>query len=136
MSDRPAAGPRVYRPKPSPWWWAKRRPYLLFFLRELSSVFVAWFVVFWILLVRAVARGPEEYQAFLEWSAAPGVVLLNVVALLFLIYHSATWFNLAPAAMVVRVRGTRVPAPLIAGGHYALWAVLSAFTVWLFLAGW
>jgi fumarate reductase subunit C len=31
-------------------------------IRELSCVFVAWFVVFLLLLVRAVSQGEREYQ--------------------------------------------------------------------------
>ena len=41
----------------STYWWLERWPYFLFILREISSVFVAWFVVYLLLLVRAVARG-------------------------------------------------------------------------------
>ena len=41
----------------STYWWLEKRAYLLFILRELSSVFVAWFVVFLLLLVAAVSQG-------------------------------------------------------------------------------
>src|SRR5262245_45899418 len=47
--DRPAYTefpPSWYRPRISTYWWLKRRAYLTFILRELSSVCVAWFVVF------------------------------------------------------------------------------------------
>src|SRR5438132_766531 len=37
--------PRWYRTRVSTWWWLARWPYLKFILREISSVFVAWFVV-------------------------------------------------------------------------------------------
>jgi fumarate reductase subunit C len=30
---------------------------------------------------------------------------MNVVTLAFLLFHAITWFNLAPQAMVVRIRG-------------------------------
>jgi fumarate reductase subunit C len=96
-------------------------------------VFVAWSVVFLLLLVRAVSQGDAEYQSFLSWAANPWVMLLNLVALLFILLHAATWFNLAPAAIALRVRGRRVPPLWIAGGNFALWALVSVFVLWLLL---
>ena len=101
--------PRWLRPRVSTYWWLQRRAYLKFILRELSSVFVAWFVVFLLLLVRAVSQGAPAYEQFLQWAAHPLVLVLNVVSLLFVVFHAVTWFNLAPQAMVVHVGGKRVP---------------------------
>jgi fumarate reductase subunit C len=123
--------PRWLRTRVSTYWWLKRVSYLLFILRELSSVFVAWFVLYFLLLVRAVARGAPDYQRFLDWSASPVVLVVNVVSLCFVVYHAITWFNLAPQAMAVRMRGKRVPALWIAAPNYVAWAVASAVLVWL-----
>jgi fumarate reductase subunit C len=125
--------PRWYRRRMSVFWWVSRRSYLIFVLRELSSVFVAWSVVFLLLLVRAVSQGGPEYQRFVDRSSAPGMLALNVVALAFVVFHAITWFNLAPQAMIVRVRGKRVPRSRIALAHYAAWALLSALAAWLIL---
>jgi fumarate reductase subunit C len=125
--------PRWYREPVSTWWWLRRRSYVAFILRELSSLFVAWSVVFVLLLVRAVGNGPSSYADFLDWAATPWVVLLNVVSLAFIVYHSLTWFQLTPKAMVVRLRGRRVPAAAIAGSAFAGWVVVSLFVAWLLL---
>ncbi len=123
--------PRWYRPRMSTWWWLGRRSYLAFILRELSSLFVAWSVAYLLLLVRAVSQGSIRYQAFLDWSARPGILVLNLVTLLFLVFHAVTWFNLAPQAMVVRFRGRRVPGTWIAVSNFAAWALVSALVAWL-----
>lgn len=123
--------PRWIRPRTSTYWWLWSRPYFAFILRELSSLFVAWFVVYLLLLVRALGRGPAAYQELLAWSAHPLVLVVNVVTFFFIILHAVTWFNLAPKAMVVRVGGTRVPGLAIAAGNYAAWVVASALIVWL-----
>jgi len=125
--------PRWYRRRMSVFWWVSRRSYLIFVLRELSSVFVAWSVVFLLLLVRAVSQGGPEYQQFVDWSSAPWMLALNVVALAFVVFHAITWFNLAPQAMVVRVRGKRVARSQVALAHFAGWALLSALAAWLIL---
>ena len=100
-------------------------------LRELSSVFVAWSVVYLLLLVRAVGRWTGEYQRFLDWSASPWLIALNVVALAFVLYHAITFVNLTPQAMVVRLRGRRVPPRAARWLVYLAWLVVSAFLVWL-----
>ncbi|MEV6140529.1 fumarate reductase subunit C [Nocardia sp. NPDC051990] len=125
--------PRLYRRPVSTFWWMHRRSYLIFVLRELSSVFVAWFVVYLLLLVHAVGSGNEQYQRFLNWSANPGVLALNTIALMFVLLHTVTWFDLAPKAMVVRVRHRRIAPVVILGLHYLLWALLTAITLWVVL---
>jgi fumarate reductase subunit C len=59
------------------------------------------------------------------------MLALNAVTLAFLVFHAVTWFSLAPQAIVVRLRGERVPRPAIAGAHFAGWAALSALAAWL-----
>lgn len=124
------AHPR-YRQPVSLFWWTKRRSYLVFVLRELSSVAVAWFVVHFLLLVTAVHDGAAAYRAFLDWSATPFVLVVNVVALAFVLLHAVTWFNLAPKALAVRVQGRQVPPRAVAAGHFGAWVVVSAVVAWV-----
>jgi fumarate reductase subunit C len=136
MSERPfytEYHPRWIRTRVSTYWWLRRRSYLAFILRELSSIFVGWFAVYLLLLVHAVSQGEPRYQKFLGWSGNPAVLAVNVVSLVFIVYHAITWFNLAPKAMVVRVAGTRVPGIVIAGSNYLAWAMASALVGWLLL---
>ena len=138
MTERPAYTeyhPRWYRPRMSTWWWLRSGHYLAFILRELSSVFVAWSVVYLLLLVRAVSQGEASYQQLVSWSRSPGILVVNVVSLIFVVYHAVTWFNLAPRAMVVRLRGQRVPGSWIAAANYAAWALASALVAWIILSG-
>ncbi|HEX4587161.1 MAG TPA: fumarate reductase subunit C [Mycobacterium sp.] len=122
---------RAYSQPVTRYWWLKRRSYLLFMLREISCVFVAWFVVYLLLLVNAVGAGRDSYDRFMDWSAHPLVVTLNVVTLIFVLLHAVTWFGLAPRAIVVHVRGRRVSPRAVLAGHYAAWLVVSAFVAWL-----
>lgn len=122
---------RLYRQPVSRLWWLRRPSYLLFILRELSSVFVAWFVAYLLVLAYAVGQGESSYQRFLDWSANPLLIALNVVALGFVVLHSVTFFQAAPTTTVVRLRGRRVPAAALAAPIFAAWAVVSAFLIWL-----
>ena len=127
--------PRWFRARMSTYWWLNRWSYLTFILRELSSIFIAWFVVYLLLLVRAVIQGDSRYQQFLVWSGSPVVLLLNLVGLGFVVFHTVTWLNLAPQAVVVRVRGKRVPGSWITATNYVAWALASALVAWLLLGG-
>jgi len=136
MSERTAYSeyhPRWLRRRPSTYWWLERRAYLAFITRELSSIFIAWFVVYLLLLVRAVSQGDASYHQFLVWSRHPVVLVLNVVTLLFVVFHAVTWFNLAPKAMVVHLGRKRLPAALISASNYGAWVVVTAFVLWLML---
>lgn len=123
----------VYQRPVALFWWLEKRSYVVFVLRELSSVFIAWFVVFLLLLVNAIGDGAASYQKFLDWSGHWWVVAINLLALLFVLLHVVTWFALAPRAMVVRVRGGRVPPRLIVAAHYLAWLALSAVVAWVVL---
>ncbi len=125
--------PRWYRAPVSTYWWTLQWKYLKFILRELSSLSVAYFVVLTLLQLRALSRGPASYAAFQEWLKSPIVMALNVVSLLFVLFHTITWFNLTPSAMPVRVRGKRLPDWMIAAPNYVAWLALSAVIAWLIL---
>jgi fumarate reductase subunit C len=122
---------QVYRRPISTWWWTRKRSYLVFVMRELSSFFVAWFVAFLLVLVASVGRSEAAYRSFLDWAAAPWMVAINVVAFGFLVLHVVTWFSLTPKAMDVRIRGEKAPAAAIIASQYVGLAAVSAFVIWL-----
>jgi fumarate reductase subunit C len=134
MTDRPQSTefhPRWYRKRVSTWWWLGEWHYLKFILRELSSLSVAWFVVLTLFQVRALLNGLEAYARFAHRLQSPLMIALNAIAFCFVLFHTITWFNLAPRAMPVRMGGKRVPEFLVAAPNYGLWVVASAAIGWL-----
>ena len=127
--------PKWYRKRVSVWWWLESRSYTGFVLREISSVAVAFFAVVLIAQLRALARGPGAWTQLQVRLASPPVAMLSLLALAFVLFHAVTWFNLAPTAMVVRVRGKRVPDAVISGSNYLAWIVLSAAVAFFLLRG-
>jgi fumarate reductase subunit C len=125
--------PKSYHARLSTYWWLGRWPYLKFILRELSSVFVAWFVVVTLLQIWALRGGPMDYAEFQAWLRSPLLVALNAVSFFFVMFHAVTWLSLAPKAMAIRVRGKRVPSLAIAAPNYAAWAAISACVAWILL---
>jgi fumarate reductase subunit C len=123
--------PKWLRRRMSVWWWLKSWPYMRFILRELTSLFVAVTAIVNLWLAGALAKGPDAYDSFLTRMASPPFLVLNTVALLFVLFHATTWFNLAPLVKSVRIRGKRVPDAAVTGAFYGLWAVVTALMAWI-----
>ncbi len=127
--------PRWYRKRVSTYWWSRQWSHFKFILRELSSLSVAYFVILVLLLLRALSQGEASYAEFQEWLKTPLALALNVTGLFFVLFHTITWFNLAPRAMPVHVRGKRVPDWLLAAPNYVAWLAISALIAWFVLGG-
>lgn len=124
-------GVSAYRAPRDRLWFARSRRYALFVLRELTSVLVAWSVVFLGMLVDALRGG--ALQEFAALAARPWMIALNVLALAATVYHAVTFLNLAPKATVVRLDGWRVPAWMIQGGNHSAWMVISVLIAYFVL---
>jgi fumarate reductase subunit C len=116
-------------------WWLKNRAYTKFFVREMTSVFVAFFAILYLCQLRALAEGPDAYAQFIARLRTPLWLTMNAVALVLVLFHTITWFNAAPAAVVARVGGKKVPAASIIGSQYVAWVLLSGIIAWIFLRG-
>jgi fumarate reductase subunit C len=127
--------PRWYRKRVSTWWWLGSGAYLRFILREVSSVFIAYFVAVTLAQIYALSQGRDAYARFQAWMQTPLALILNLVALFFVVFHAVTWFNLAPKAMVVHLRGKPVPGMWIAASNYLAWLVATAVVAWVLIGG-
>ena len=114
-------------------WWLTNRTYFFFVVRELTSVLIAAYMVFLLVLLRRLAAGPEAYAAYLRFLGSPGMLLFHLVTLAAALYHSITWFRLAPMAITLRVRGRRVPGATVVAANYAAWLVVSLVVAWIVL---
>jgi fumarate reductase subunit C len=115
----------LIRPMP-PDWWLKRPAYTAYMLRELASVFIAGYCVFlMVLMYRAAHADGDSFEAFYRSLASPWSLVLHLIVLVFAVYHSMTFFDLTPRAIVVFRGDDKVPDAVIAGVHYGLWAVVS-----------
>jgi fumarate reductase subunit C len=107
--------------------WVFRHPrYVRYMLRELSCLFIAGWTLLMVWGLKQLADGPAAWAAFLELLRAPASIVFQLATLAFAAYHSITWFNLAPKALPLQVGETFVPGWVIAGAHFAGWAIVSA----------
>ncbi len=129
MNDNPdytKFHPKLYRKRMPVFWWTKKWVYVKIILREFTSVFVAFYAVMLLIQVSALSRGPDSYDAFLEWLQTPVSLILHFIAFLFLLFHSITWFSIAPKTLVLRLGNKTIPDVAITASHYLAWIVISA----------
>ena len=114
-------------------WWLKRKSYILFMIRELTSVFVAGYCIFLLVFVYKLTEGADAYANFIDALKYPSSVALHLITLVFVLYHTITWFNLTPKILVLYRGEDRIPQGLVAATFYAGWVVVSIIVTLLVL---
>ena len=102
-------------------------------IRELTSVFVAGYCVFLLILVYKLTQGAEAYGNLIAALKLPTSIVLHFITLPFVLYHTITWFNLTPKILVFYRGEEPLPQGLVAGTFYAGWVVVSVILAWLLL---
>lgn len=121
------------REVPRSWWWLGQYRYIRYMVREATCVFIGAYTAVLVLGIVRLFQGQAAYEGFLDAVQGPASLAFHGLALLFALYHTASWFNVTPKAMPLRMGERRVPGGAIVGAHYAAWLAVSA--VVLFLAG-
>ena len=109
-------------------WWTDRGFYIAYMIREATAV-LAVVVALELLVLSCMSQ--ESIVAFLK---NPLVILVNILSLASVMYHTITWFNLMPKA--VRMFATKkptdtklIPAKLIVSAEWLGAAVAFAVIV-------
>lgn len=111
-------------------WWLTQPRYIRYMAREFSCVLIGAYVLVLVTGLWRLSEGPAQYEAWLARVESPAGRLFAVVAMLFALYHTYTWFQVTPKAMPLAVNGKKVPGAVIVLGHWAGLAVASVL-VWL-----
>ena len=122
--------PKWHRKRYPVFWWLGKFAYGKFITRELTSLAVGYAAVLLMLEIWVLSRGQEAYTRFQELLVSPPVLIVHGLVLLFLLFHSVTWLNLAPKALALRLGRKRIPDAAVLVGHYAAWLFATALVVW------
>jgi fumarate reductase subunit C len=114
----------LIRPMPANW-WLQRTSYTLVIIRDFTSLFIAGYCIFLLVLMYRAAGSAESFRTFYESLASPLSFVLHLIVLPFAVYNSITFCHLAPRAMPVFRGEERVPDAVIVGAQYAIWILLS-----------
>jgi len=106
-------------------WWLGQRRYVLYMIRELTSLFVAFYSALLVVGSVRLAQGRVAWEGYVAAISSPLGVVFQLLCLLFAVYHSVTWFAVTPKAMPLSLGGERVADKTIVGVHYAAWGLVS-----------
>jgi len=128
-----------YKDYVRPWpntWWLGYRPYFLFMVREFSSVFVLLFAVYLLSGVIALSRGEAAWSAWAACAAGSrSLTAGGIVALLFVLFHSVTWFVAGATVTPLRLGDRQMPPGMFVLGNMILVAVVAAIIGYFSLGG-
>ncbi len=113
-------------------WWLRKPTYLVFMLRELTSVFVVAYAIFLMVMIgRADEAG--SFAGLFDALDSPLGLVVHLVVLAVLLFHTITWINLTPKVVVLFRDDEQVDPRLVAGANYVGWVVASVVVAWLVL---
>ena len=125
--------PKWYRAGIPIFWWLRKLPYAKFITRELTSLAVGYTATLLLIQIWAMGQGEETYQRFLGWLEHPVAIVVHVIVVAGLLFHTVTWLNLAPKALVVRLGQRRVPDAAVLALHYVGLLLATALVAWLLI---
>ena len=111
-------------------WWLKQPRYIRYVMREMSAAFIGIYVLVLIAGLFRLSQGEAAYGAFLAAAEGPVGVTFAVVAMVFAIYHTYTWFQVTPKAMPLTFGGKQVSGVFIVAAYWLGFVVVSA-ALWM-----
>ena len=116
---------RAYVPSRPATWWLRNLKYFLFMMRELSSVFIAAFLLLYLYEIFLFSKGSQVHTAFQISLRAPGFVAFYVISLIFAVYHAVTWFGVVGRIQVVKLGKFKLPPALVTASAFGGWVATS-----------
>jgi fumarate reductase subunit C len=95
-------------------------------LRELSGVFLAGYTILLVLLVANVHDGSASFIDFRATLRSPVLIVFNVLAFLFALLNTVTWFQAMPKALPLRYGRDHRVVLALAGVNYLMLLALTA----------
>ena len=123
----------LYYPRMPATWWLRKRNYFLFIVREFSSVFIAAYLVVFLVQLYQLGNGAAAYSTFANTLKSPGWIVFHVVVLVFALYHSVTWFYTTSIVIPLRIGGKEIPRAAFTAINIAAWIAVSAVVFGLYL---
>lgn len=120
-----------YKPEMDPKWYLKSKVYRWYTIREASVLFMVIYCINLLWGLAALSSGEESWSHWLAFQCHPVVIIWSIISILFTLYHTATWFSMAPRAMPpIWLGNFKLPNKAIVLGQWA-----GFFTVAIVLIG-
>ncbi|WP_137297696.1 fumarate reductase subunit C [Psychromonas sp. SP041] len=118
---------KPYRREMNNDWWLKNIFYSKYMIREGSSIFITLYSLILAWGVFRLSQGEEAFNAWLSALQHPVSIVFHLLVLLIALYHTITWFSLAPKAVDLYIKGKPLDGKLIVAGHYITFTIVTIF---------
>ena len=116
-------------------WWLKNTYYKKYMVREATSIFVAVYAIILLEGLMALASGEAAWYDWLDSMRSPLPVIFHLIALAAAVYHTITWFAVAPkVAPIIMIGKQKVPAVAITAAQYVVAVILYITLLWMALS--
>lgn len=120
--------------RPMAGWWRSNPFFVRYMAREATALVVAAYAIVLLIGVLCLANGEAAYNRWLEVLSQPISVVLHVMAVAVMAYHTWSWFDIMPKTMPpLIIGGKRVAGEVITRTGLAVAVVV---TLVLFLIVW
>ncbi|MCB1871630.1 MAG: fumarate reductase subunit C [Gammaproteobacteria bacterium] len=121
--------------RPMEGWWKKNPYFVEYMIHESTALFVAGYA--FVLLVGLVRLGQGEaaWNGWLEALSSPFSLIIHLLFLVAILYHTYTWFKIMPITMPPIIVGGKKVGPGVITGS-GLLAALGASLVMFGLVFW
>ncbi len=120
--------------RPMAGWWHKNPFFVRYMIREATALVVAAYALFLLVGLVSFSRGEASYDVWLQSLQSPLAYGLNLLALLGMVYHAWSWFDIMPKTLPpIIINGKPLSAALITGSGITaavVAAVVIFFVVW------
>jgi len=121
------------RPMSKSCWFLSHARFKSYMLHEISSLFVAFYMLLLICGLWSLAKGAESWYRWVDLVTSPVIVILSLIAFALFVIHTMSWFKAVPQAMRIQRGEEFVPGNVLIGANYA---ALGGFSlIVLILAG-
>lgn len=108
-------------------WWMKQAFYTKYMIREGTSLLITLYSLILVWGLLRLSQGEVAFNGWLDALQNPFAIILHVIMLIFALYHTITWFSLAPKAADLWMKGKKIEDKVIVAAHYGAFAVLTVF---------
>jgi len=100
--------------RPMRGWWRRDPFFVRYMIREATALIVAAYALVLLAGVLCLAQGEAAWNGWLTQLRSPVSIVLHVLMLAVMIYHTYSWFEIMPKTMpALFVGGKRVTATTI-----------------------
>ena len=124
---------KPYQQKLAPNWWLKNKADRDYMLRSATCIFVMLYALVLLWGLYALSNGETAFNAWLAAQQELIFVVFHLVTLIAMLYHSKTWFMLAPKTIRIQLGAIIIGDKVIEGIMWLSWFVCSAIILTLLL---